>query len=76
MKTELTNGGPPGTKNLAATDMAREAGVVLVSLLPHDSLIPAFGWVIFRTVLEILRCCIEDVDDRTCRQTSDKMASH
>ena len=59
------------TKNLAATEMAREAGVVMVD----DSPSPAFGWDIFRTVWEILRCCIEDVDDRTCRQTSDNMAS-
>ena len=32
------------TKNLAATDMARDAGVVMVSP------IPTFGWGFFRTV--------------------------
>ena len=33
-------------------------------------------WVgLFWTVWEILQWCIEDVDERTCRQTSDNMAS-
>ena len=61
------------TKNLAATDIAREAGVVMVSLPPHTThhfqpldgaFIGPFG-----------KCCIEDVDERTCRQTNDNMAS-
>ena len=56
------------TNNLAATDMAREAGVVT----PHNSPIPTFGWGLFRTVCKL---CFEDVDERTCRQTSGNMAS-
>ena len=64
------------TKNLAATDMSREAGVVMVSLPPHTThrFQPLDG-AFFRTAWEILRRCIEDVDERTCRQTSDNMAN-
>ena len=41
------------TKNMAATDMARKAGVVMVSLPPHrvQPLVGAFFW----TVWEIQR---------------------
>ena len=59
------------TKNV--TDIAREAGEAMVSRPPHTihRFQPLGG--AFWTVWEILRRYIEDVDERTCRQTGDNM---
>ena len=66
------------TKNLAATDMAQEAGVVMVSLPPHTThrFQPLDGPFSDRLEMVHWGCRWGDVDERTYRQTSDNMASH
>ena len=64
------------TKNLLATNVAREAGVGLVSLPPHTTQrFQPLGGAFLDRLGNTTIICIEDVDERTCRQTSDNMAS-